>query len=55
MKISLRKPVEVPACISSFIGSVVASNSLADALDGFVWAYDKVIISHGHIERSNFL
>ena len=42
MKITLRKPVDVPPCISAFCASVLASSSLSDALSGFVWAYDKV-------------
>jgi hypothetical protein len=42
MKIVLRKPVEVPACVLTFSESVVASCSLAESLEGFVWAYDKV-------------
>jgi hypothetical protein len=42
MKIHLKKPVDVPAYIKTYIDEVLASSSLADALSGFVWAYDKV-------------
>lgn len=46
MKIRLKKQVEVPAYIQAFIDGVLAAESLADALDGFAWVYDKVGKGH---------
>ncbi|KAG1677659.1 hypothetical protein FOA52_010442 [Chlamydomonas sp. UWO 241] len=46
MKIRLKKPLDVPAHIQALIDRVVASDSLADALDGFAWVYDKGDFSH---------
>jgi hypothetical protein len=42
MKINLKKPVDVPVHIQTFIDAVLSSKSLSDALSGFVWIYDKV-------------
>ncbi|GAX74556.1 hypothetical protein CEUSTIGMA_g2006.t1, partial [Chlamydomonas eustigma] len=41
MKINLKKPVDVPAHIQTFIDAVLSAKSLAEALNGFAWIYDK--------------